>query len=47
MISSVSLTIKESGTYLRPATLQKADMVLDDLDGNVRAASEEVKWKND
>jgi len=22
-------------------------MVLDDLDGNVRAASEEVKWKNE
>ena len=34
------------GTYLRPATLQKADMVLDLLEGNEETASQELKWKD-
>ena len=33
-------------TYLRPATLQKADMVFDVLVRNEETASLELKWKS-
>ena len=32
-------------TYLRPATLQKADMVFDVLERNEETGSQELKWK--